>query len=125
MALKGTELKVVEAYQNDVGRGIVRVDSNARKMLEVTTGDIVEIKGKRITAAVVWQAHPQDEGLNIIRMYGYLRQNAGVGLQDKVFVMKAEPKEAKKVVLSPSEPIRYSPGFDEFVKKRLIGRAVS
>ncbi|NYZ79293.1 CDC48 family AAA ATPase [Candidatus Micrarchaeota archaeon] len=125
MAVKGTELKVVEAYQNDVGRGIVRMDSRARKTLEVTTGDIVEIKGKRITAAVVWQAHPQDEGLNIIRMDGYLRQNAGVGLQDKVFVMKVEPKEAKKVVLSPSEPIRYSPGFDEFVKKRLIGRAVS
>jgi len=62
MAVKGTELKVVEAYQNDVGRGIVRMDSRARKTLEVTTGDIVEIKGKRITAAVVWQAHPQDEG---------------------------------------------------------------
>jgi len=125
MALKGTELKVVEAYQNDVGRDIVRIDSAARKTLEVTTGDIIEIKGKRITAAVVWQAHPQDEGLNIIRMDGYLRQNAGVGLQDKVFVRKAETKEAKKVVLSPSEPIRYSPGFDEFVKKRLIGRAVA
>jgi len=125
MALKGTELKVVEAYQNDVGRDIVRIDSKARKDLEVTTGDIIEIKGKRITAAVVWQAHPQDEGLNIIRMDGYLRQNAGVGLQDKVFVRKAETKEAKKVVLSPSEPIRYSPGFDEFVKKRLIGRAVA
>jgi len=125
MALKGTELKVVEAYQNDVGRDIVRIDSKARKTLEVTTGDIIEIKGKRITAAVVWQAHPQDEGLNIIRMDGYLRQNAGVGLQDKVFVRKAETKEAKKVVLSPSEPIRYSPGFDEFVKKRLIGRAVA
>jgi len=125
MAVKGIELKVVEAYQNDVGRGIVRMDSRARKMLEVTTGDIIEIKGKRITAAVVWQAHPQDEGLNIIRMDGYLRQNAGVGLQDKVFVKKAEPKEAKKVILSPSEPIRYSPGFDEFVKKRLVGRAVS
>ncbi|QLJ53307.1 MAG: AAA family ATPase Cdc48 [Candidatus Fermentimicrarchaeum limneticum] len=125
MVLKGSELKVVEAYQNDVGRDIVRIDSAARKTLEVTTGDIIEIKGKRITAAVVWQAHPQDEGLNIIRMDGYLRQNAGVGLQDKVFVRKAETKEAKKVVLSPSEPIRYSPGFDEFVKKRLIGRAVA
>lgn len=125
MAVKGVELKVVEAYQNDVGRGIVRMDSRARKMLEVTTGDIVEVKGKRITAAVVWQAHPQDEGLNTIRMDGYIRQNAGVGVQDKVFVMKAEPKEAKKVILSPREAIRYSPGFDEFVKKRLIGRAVS
>jgi transitional endoplasmic reticulum ATPase len=125
MSGNGIELKVVEAYQNDVGRGIVRIDSKARKLLDVTTGDIVEIKGKKVTAAVVWQAHPQDEGLNIIRMDGSIRQNAGVGLQDKVFVRKAEPKEAKKVVLSPSEAIRYSPGFDEFVKKRLIGRAVT
>ncbi|MEM3555660.1 MAG: CDC48 family AAA ATPase [Candidatus Micrarchaeia archaeon] len=125
MTGNGIELKVVEAYQNDVGRGIVRIDSKARKLLEVTTGDIVEIKGKKITAAVVWQAHPQDEGLNIIRMDGSIRQNAGVGLHDKVFVRKAEPKEAKKVVLAPSEAIRYSPGFDEFIKKRLVGRAVT
>jgi transitional endoplasmic reticulum ATPase len=121
----GLELKVVEAYQNDVGRGLVRIDSRARKILDVTTGDFVEVKGKRSTAAVVWQAHPQDEGLNIVRMDGYIRQNAGVGLQDKVFVKKAELKEAKKVVLAPSQPIRYSPGFDEFVKKKLVGRAVT
>lgn len=46
MVLKGSELKVVEAYQNDVGRDIVRIDSAARKTLEVTTGDIIEIKGR-------------------------------------------------------------------------------
>ena len=121
----GLELKVVEAYQNDVGRGLVRIDSRARKILDVTTGDIIEIKGKKSTAAVVWQAHPQDEGLNIIRMDGYIRQNSGVALQDKVFARKAELKEAKKIVLAPSQSIRYSPGFDEFVKKKLIGRAIT
>lgn len=122
---EGIELKVAEALQNDVGRGIVRVDSRARKMLDVTTGDIVEIKGKKSTAAVVWQAHPQDEGLSIIRMDGYLRQNTGVALGDKVFVRKAELKEGKRVVLAPSQPMKYSPGFDQFVKKKLIGRAIT
>lgn len=123
--VNGIELKVAEALQNDVGRGLVRIDSRARKELDVTTGDIVELKGKRSTAAIVWQAHPQDEGLNIIRMDGYLRQNGGVGLGDKIFVKKAELKEAKKVVLAPSQPMKYSPGFDQFVKKRLIGRALT
>ncbi len=121
----GTELKVAEALQNDVGRGIVRVDSRARKTLDATTGDIVEIKGKKSTAAVVWQAHPQDEGLNIIRMDGYLRQNTGVALGDKVFIKKAELKEGKKIILAPSQPMKYSPGFDQFVKKKLIGRALT
>jgi hypothetical protein len=115
---KTIELKVAEALQNDVGRGLVRIDSKARKELEVSTGDIVELKGKRSTAALVWQAHPQDEGLNIMRMDGYLRQNTGVGLGDKITVKKAELKEAKKVVLAPTQPMKYSPGFDQFVKKK-------
>jgi len=125
MVGKNLELKVAEALQNDVGRGLVRIDSKARKDLDVSTGDIVELKGKRSTAALVWQAHPQDEGLNIIRMDGYLRQNTGVGLGDKIVVKKAELKEAKKVVLAPTQPMKYSPGFDQFVKKKMIGRALN
>ncbi|MEM2137684.1 MAG: CDC48 family AAA ATPase [Candidatus Anstonellaceae archaeon] len=123
--VKSLELKVAEALQNDVGRGLVRIDSKARKELDVSTGDIVELKGKRSTAALVWQAHPQDEGLNIIRMDGYLRQNTGTGLGDKIIVKKAELKEAKKVVLAPTQPMKYSPGFDQFVKKKMIGRALN
>ncbi|MFA4983006.1 MAG: CDC48 family AAA ATPase [Candidatus Micrarchaeia archaeon] len=122
---KTIELKVAEALQNDVGRGLVRIDSKARKELDVSTGDIVELKGKRSTAALVWQAHPQDEGLNIVRMDGYLRQNTGIGLGDKIVVKKAELKEAKKVVLAPTQPMKYSPGFDQFVKKKMIGRALN
>lgn len=125
MPNKAIELKVAEALQNDVGRGLVRIDSKARKELDVSTGDIVELKGKRSTAALVWQAHPQDEGLNVIRMDGYLRQNTGVALGDKVVVKKAELKEAKKVVLAPTQPMKYSPGFDQFVKKKLVGRALT
>ncbi len=125
MAQKSIELKVAEALQNDVGRGLVRIDARARKELDVSTGDIVELRGKRTTAALVWQAHPQDEGMNIIRMDGYLRQNTGVALGDKVIVKKAELKEAKKVVLAPTQPMKYSPGFDQFVKKKLIGRALT
>ncbi|MFH1285383.1 MAG: CDC48 family AAA ATPase [Candidatus Micrarchaeota archaeon] len=119
------ELKVAEALQNDVGRGIVRMDSKSRKKMDVTTGDIVELKGKRNTAAIVWQAHPQDEGMDIIRMDGYLRQNAGVAIGDRILVKKAALKEAKKVVLSPQQQMKYSPGFDQFVKKRLVGRALT
>ncbi|MFA5929404.1 MAG: CDC48 family AAA ATPase [Candidatus Micrarchaeia archaeon] len=122
---KSIELKVAEALQNDVGRGLIRIDSKARKDLDVNTGDIVELKGKRSTAALVWQAHPQDEGMNIVRMDGYLRQNTGVGLGDKITLKKAELKEAKKVVLAPTQPMKYSPGFDQFVKKKMVGRAIN
>src|SRR3989344_4306348 len=99
--------------QIDYGKRVVRVDSTARRLLEITTGDIVEIKGKKKTAAIVLPSHPADEGLNIIRMDGILRQNASVGLGDRVKIRKAEIKPAKKIVSSPNQPTRYAPGFDQ------------
>ena len=42
------ELKVDEALQNDVGRGIVRIDEHSMKKMSITSGDIVEITGKKL-----------------------------------------------------------------------------
>lgn len=119
------ELKVAEAMQIDYGKRIVRIDSNARRLLGVTTGDVVLIKGKKTTAATVLPAHPQDENLNIIRMDGILRQNASVGLGDRVKIAKAEIKAAKKIMLAPNQPSRYAPGFAEYVKRNLVGKPLS
>ena len=115
-------VKVSEAFQNDIGRGIARIDSKAKDELGVSTGDIVKLIGKKSTLAIVWQAHPDDEGLGIIRIDGILRQNSGVGLGDNVKIEKAEVREAKKVTLAPKEAVRYSPGFDNYVKRRLVGK---
>jgi len=118
------ELFVAEALKTDVGRGIIRLDSETMERLGVTTGDVVEIKGKKSTVAIVWPAHPHDEGHKLIRMDGQVRQNAGVGMGDKVVVKKIDAKPAKKVVFSPYQPMRFSPGFDELLKRRLEGRPV-
>ncbi|MBI4360472.1 CDC48 family AAA ATPase [Candidatus Micrarchaeota archaeon] len=119
------ELKVAEAMQIDYGKRVVRLDSNARRLLGLTTGDVVEIKGKKATAALVLPAHPQDEGLNIVRMDGILRQNTSVALGDRVKVKKAQIRTAKKIVLAPNQNSRYAPGFDSYVKKNLIGKPLS
>ncbi|MFH0884688.1 MAG: CDC48 family AAA ATPase [Candidatus Micrarchaeota archaeon] len=117
-------LKVAEAFQNDIGRGIARIDSKAKSELGVSTGDIIRLTGKKAALAIVWQAHQDDEGLDMIRMDGILRQNVGVGLGEKVRIEQIHAKAAKKVVLAPQEPVRYSVGFDQYVKKRLIGKAL-
>ncbi len=119
------ELKVAEALQTDVGRGIVRLDSKSRKELDVSAGDIVEIVGKKTTGAIVWQCYPQDEGLGIVRMDGLLRQNASISIGDKVRVKKTEAKDAKKLVMAPTQAVRFSPGFDEYARKRLVNRPVA
>ena len=77
------QLKVVEAReQRDVGRNIARIDNKTTNILGVTVGDVVEIIGKRNTAAKVWPAYPEDQGRGIIRIDGYIRNNSGVSIND-------------------------------------------
>ncbi len=118
------ELKVTEALKNDVGRGVVRLDTATRNKLKIAAGDFVEIAGKKSTGAIVWRAYAEDEGLGIVRMDGILRQNTMVSLGDKVIIRNARVSEAKKVVISPAQPIRFSAGFGDFINRRLLGRPV-
>lgn len=99
---KSIRLKVVEADQRDVGKGIVRIDEKYRNLIGINIFDVVEIKGEQhSTSAVVGRAYPQDEGLDVIRMDGLIRTNARTGLGEYVEVSVAEWKEAKKVTLAP------------------------
>ena len=98
---KSVRLKVSEADQRDVGKGIVRIDEKFRNTIGVNIFDVVEIAGERGTSAMVGRSYPQDEGLDVIRMDGLLRTNAKTSIGESVEVRKAEWKEAKKVILAP------------------------
>jgi len=118
------ELKVAEALQHDVGRGIVRMDTPSREKLSLVPGEVVEVIGKRTTAARVLQSYPNDEGYNLIRMDGSIRQNAGVSIGDRIFVRKSEAKDCTKLILAPRTPMQFSPGFDKLLKSKLVGRTL-
>jgi transitional endoplasmic reticulum ATPase len=96
------KLKVMEAVQDDVNKGIVKVDSSFMRQIGVNPGDIVQIKGERITGAIVDRAYPGDIGLNIIRMDGNIRRNARTSIGEVVTVTKADVKVAKKVSIAPA-----------------------
>ncbi len=118
---KELKLKVAEAMHNDVGRGIVRISSDAAEKLGLTTGDVVVIEGSKKTVAKVWQAHPQDEGLDIIRMDGILRQNSASSLGEKVTVKKAEATDAKTVSIAPTRhEISFGGDFSNYVKQKIL-----
>jgi transitional endoplasmic reticulum ATPase len=124
MVEKRIKLKVAEAIQDDVNKGIVRIDSNFMHELGIRPGDIVEINGERMTVGIADRAYPGDIGLNIIRMDGILRRNAKTGIGEVVLVKKAFVKEAKRVTIAPAQKgiiIRASPAI---FKQGLLGRAV-
>ncbi|MEA1925247.1 MAG: CDC48 family AAA ATPase [Candidatus Altiarchaeota archaeon] len=120
---KNIELKVMEALQNDVGRGIARIDEITMKALGVTSGDILEIKGKKSTAAIVWPLHPQDMGAGIVRMDGLIRQNSETSLGDRVSIKKAEVHPAKTIIIAPiKHEIKFGGDFANHIKQRFLGR---
>ncbi|MEM0360492.1 MAG: CDC48 family AAA ATPase [Candidatus Diapherotrites archaeon] len=126
MPEKEIHLKVQDSDPMHVGRNIVTLDRISKNALGVTSGDIAEIRGPvRSTAAVIWPARSEDEGKGIIRMDSFIRHNCGVGLGDSVIVRKADYKDAKEVILAPTQEIRIiASGYNRILKKSFLGRPI-
>ena len=103
-------LKILEAYTRDVGRGVARIDYDSMDSLSASTGDVIEIRGKRRTIAKCLPLYPSDEGKGIVRVDGLVRNNAGVAIGDTVVVRKIKAVPAEKVIVAPLEAI---PPIDE------------
>ena len=118
-------LKVAAAMPKDQGRGIVRLNSDVRNHLEIRSGDYVLLKGAKETVAVAWPSLKEDEVLDMVRMDGLIRTNAGVKLGEIVEVSKTTVAEATRVVLAPSQPVRFQPGFENYVKQQMINKPIT
>jgi len=121
---KTLTLRVADAYQRDVGRGIARVDPKVVDQLGLTSGDVIQIVGKKKTTALSWPGYESDSGKGTIRIDGYLRNNAGVSIDDKVTIRKIEAKIAQRLTLAPTEPLRIV-GGEEYLSQILEGRVLA
>ncbi len=124
---EGVSLKVARAHhQSEVGLGRARVDTATRNDLQVEVGDIIEIIGKRKTAAKVFRASHEDENKGIIRIDGMIRGNAGVSIGEKIVAKKADAQRAAKVVVAPKIPqgkkVKFGQGVEDLFKKGLMNR---
>ena len=117
-------LKVDEARSRDVGRGIARIDPNVAKEMGLVAGDVVVIEGKKKTACIYWPGYPEDTGKENIRIDGITRRNAGVTIDDRVKIRKAEAKQAQRVTLAPTEELRIV-GAEGYLLQLLNGHVVT
>ena len=120
-------LKVSKAIPSDVGHGRARI--SGENDLDLKPGDIIEIKGEnRSTAAIYWRSRPEDSKMDIIRVDGIIRKNAGVSLGDRVTVSKVDAKVCTKLVLSPvmanKQKVKFGPGIEGFARRGLNKRPV-
>src|SRR5467141_2437190 len=117
-------LRVVEAKSQDVGRGIVRIDPEVVDLLRLREGEAVIVEGRKKTGAVVARGFPEDANRGSVRLDGFQRRNAQIGLDEKVGLRPVEAKPAAKITLSPTEPVRIM-GGEEYLAQALDGRVVT
>ncbi len=117
------QLKVGDARQRDVGRGIARIDQKTMQKLGISAGDVIEIVGKRTTSAIAWPAYSEDQGRTLLRIDGFTRKNAGVAINEYVMVRRGNVKNAISIALSPvGMRLNVDEDFTNFVKTRLMER---
>ncbi|CAN5207564.1 CDC48 family AAA ATPase [soil metagenome] len=118
----GTRLQVANARPEDAGRGLARIPRAIMAAMTLAEGDIVEITGKRVTAARAVFPYTEDEGLEILRLDGFQRANAEVGSGDFVTLRKVESKVAQRVVFAPAQQNLRLHGSGNALKRSFAGR---
>src|SRR5436305_9677915 len=120
--VKSRKVQVASLPPADSGGGFARLPDKLMDELALNEGDVIEIVGKRSTAARAIRPYGEDEGIDIIRLDGLQRANAGVGSGDFVEVRKAESKPATRVVFAPAQPNVRLQGSAEALKRTFAGR---
>ncbi len=119
------QLRVGDARQRDVGRGIARIDQRTMQKLGISAGDVIEIVNKRTTSAIAWPAYSEDQNRDIIRIDGFTRKNSGVAINEYVVVRPAKVKTALSLTLAPVDMrLNVDEDFTNFVKNRLMERTL-
>ena len=121
---KAQRLQVANAKAEDSGRGFARLSRTTLATLGLQQGDVIEIIGKRSTVARAVDPYPEDDGLDVIRLDGLQRANAGVGAGDQVELRKVDSQPAKKVVFAPAQKEIRLDGPGDALKRNFIGRAL-
>ncbi|MHA2226030.1 MAG: CDC48 family AAA ATPase [Candidatus Hodarchaeales archaeon] len=122
-------LKVAEANQGDVGRGLVRIDYAIMRENDLETGDIIEIASERAggkrTGALVIPGRRDDRGKKIIRMDGLIRGNVGTSLGETVRIRPIKKREAKRITIAPAEERIRLLVKPDIIRERLQNHPIS
>lgn len=102
-------MKVIvrDVDKEDVGKRILRIDSDLIKQLNLNIDDVIKIinqKNSRTTAAKLKLGNPMDKGSKMIRIDGNLRRNLGISIDDNVEISKINVETATGVMFTCSNP---------------------
>jgi len=114
-------LKTAEALAKDVGRAIARIDPEDMAKMDIHVGDIVQISGKRTTMVKSMPAYAEQRGHGIIQIDGITRENAQLGIGEKVKICKVQCNIAGSIILAP---LTSSEAFVGEKDRKYLGRLI-
>jgi len=119
------KVQVANLSPNDAGSGFARLPARVMQALGLNDGDVIEIVGKRTTTARALRPYDEDEALDIVRLDGLQRGNAGIGSGDFVEIRKAMSKPATRVVFAPAQDNVRLQGSADALKRSFARRPLT
>ena len=104
MSIKSDQkLRIKDAFKEDAGRGIVRIDPDIICKLNLKVGDVIRISHpivNKITAALLSSGRTEDKGKQIIRMDPSLRRNLDASIDDLMEIEKIDADFAETMTFT-------------------------
>jgi len=120
---KTTKLRIERLEKSRSGRSLCYIDQDVMFELGLSTGDIIEIRGKKKTTGIA-VSNANDRGKNIIRLDGLQRLNAGATIGEFVSLKLAKVYPATEIVLTPTKPNIDLKRQADAIKSKLIDKPV-
>lgn len=117
-------LKIAEASQRHIGKGIAVLDPKIVEDNNWETGQILELIGNRKSHVKLWSGSTTDYGTGIIKIDGITRHNIGAGIGEKIKIKKVDVSEAEQVTLSPTEKLGEE-GLQEYMQTYYMGHVLT
>jgi len=95
------ELKVAEAFADDVGKGWARLAPEDMREINGVLGDLIEIQGPKATVARITGTLGDSNGKKLIQIDGLTRSNGQVSVGEAVRIRKLPRRTADTVLITP------------------------
>ena len=120
------KLTVKPLKQKDAGRRLAAIDRVAAEERGLSPGDFIRVQGADgAVTARVWPGYPEDDGTGVIRIDGKLRQEASVGIDDRVTVEQVDVEPADRITIALPQRLGIRGNIDALIRRELGGQPVT
>jgi len=122
-SIKEIKVRIEEIEKSRSGRSLCYLDQEIVENMGLSTGSIIEVRGKKKTTGIV-VASIADKGRGTIRLDGLQRLNAGATIGEFISIRLAKIYPAEEIVLTPTKANIDLKKQSESILAKLIDKPV-